>query len=349
LPDFVEALLIEIDLQKDFFQKNTTIETLYFGGGTPSLLIENQVDTILNSLYKNFSIKKDAEITLEANPDDLTLEKLQSFKQLGINRLSIGIQSFIDKELQLINRAHKAQEGRLAIQNAQQIGFNNISIDLIFNLPNQRLADFEYNLSQALHYQPQHISIYGLTIEPKTKLAHQIQSNKIQLPDEEIYTKQYELIQQTLSENGFEHYEISNFALPNYRSRHNSAYWQQKHYLGLGPSAHSFDNQQRIINIPNIHQYCNSLKNNQLPIHSTEILSNSDKANEIILTHLRTIEGLNLNALTPFISPKTLQNIIQTIQSKELSELCIFSNNTLQLTPNGKLFADFVTQKLISL
>ena len=292
LNDFVFALLKEIDLQKHYL--NQPVTTLYFGGGTPSLLPLESLDLILSSINKVYNTTGLIEITLEANPDDITIEKLQAWKQMGINRLSIGVQSFLNEDLLWMNRAHNAEQAQTCIQLAKQNGFLNITIDLIYGTPTLSDASWKHNLQMAAELQIPHLSCYALTVEPKTALDTMINQKKVQGVDAEKQAVHFDMLQQFAASAGYEQYEISNFAKDGFRSKHNSSYWHGVPYLGLGPSAHSFNGLSRQWNIANNALYIQSLRDGNVPFDK-ETLTTEQRLNEYIMTSLRTIEGINLS------------------------------------------------------
>lgn len=289
----VDALVQEIQLRKNFFGHREPLQTLYFGGGTPSVLHREELTRLMQALHDHFSFHPDTEITLEANPDDLNREYLSALKELGFNRLSIGIQSFREQDLQWMNRSHDRQQALDCTLEAAAAGFENISIDLIFGLPGLDLHDWESHLQQAVSLPIQHLSLYALTVEAQTALAHQVRQNEALIPDDPVFTEQFLLAHEYLEAQGFEHYELSNYARPGFRSRHNSAYWQGVPYLGLGPSAHSYDGQQRSWNLANNARYLKQLTQNQSPVESSEVLDSQSRYHEYIMTHLRKKEGID--------------------------------------------------------
>ncbi|MDX1545081.1 MAG: radical SAM family heme chaperone HemW, partial [Christiangramia sp.] len=259
----VEMLGRELVLRKNELDSEE-IETIYFGGGTPSLLNKEELDQIFQTVFENFKVTENAEITLEANPDDLTQEKLKMLSESPINRLSIGVQSFFEEDLQLMNRAHNSDEALSSLKHAKRY-FDNISIDLIYGIPGQTNAQWKENLQTALDLEIPHISSYALTVEPKTALEKFIEKGKIKAVDDEQYREQFEILVSTLTTNGFEHYEFSNFGKPGYHSRNNMAYWMGRTYLGIGPSAHSFDGNSRKWNISNNTLYIKAIEKDQIP------------------------------------------------------------------------------------
>ncbi len=341
----IQAMVQEAVLQKDYLQQES-IQTIYFGGGTPSLLSRAELDQLLDTLAKNYSLAPDMEITLEANPDDLSPAKLQSLKAAGINRLSIGIQSFQDRHLQFMNRAHTAGQAHSCMQDAREAGFRNISIDLIYAIPSPDHSIWQQDLATALELKPEHISSYCLTIEPQTAFGSWLKKGKLRAIDEEYAAQQFELLLKTLKEAGYEQYEISNFCLPGKYSRHNSSYWQQQQYLGLGPSAHSFNHKSRQFNISNNNLYIKAITGQQ-PFFELETLSRANRINEYLLTGLRTKWGCNLEYLK-----KELNYNIEEEQQRLLKELA--TNNyirresgSLVLTDAGKLLADEIVSQLM--
>ncbi|MEP2026753.1 MAG: radical SAM family heme chaperone HemW [Reichenbachiella sp.] len=343
--DLIDAILKEIELQRNYLE-GEIIETIYFGGGTPSLLSHKELTSILNLIHKNYSTDSSPEITLEANPDDLSVSKLRELKSAGINRLSIGIQSFNDDILRYFNRAHNAEMASSAIQEAQSLGFQNISIDLIFGAPDQSVEDLKIDLHQTLKYKTQHISIYGLTIEEDTVFGKWEKQNKLTPLNEEIAAAHLEVIMATLAQDGYTQYEISNFCLPGYESKHNSSYWHGKKYLGLGPAAHSYNGKERQFNVAHNIKYIKQLQSNILPA-SVEKLSAEDHINEAILTKIRLIDGLNYVELKEKLNYDLLALRKNEIAQFTNLEMLVIVGDFLRLTPKGKLLADFITEKLI--
>jgi oxygen-independent coproporphyrinogen III oxidase len=355
--DFIQALLKEIEFtagtsplpnhpnDSGGYLKDEQIETIYFGGGTPSLLSGEELNAILSQLHSHYKINPAAEITLEANPDDITIEKLTSWKREGINRLSIGIQSFFDEDLLWMNRAHNSRQSVSAIQMAQQQGFENITIDLIYGTPSLTDEKWKHNVDTAIQAGIPHLSCYGLTVEPSTALEKMIKDKRLADVSPEKQAHQYTLLMEWLEAAGYEHYEISNFARPGRRSRHNSAYWLSKSYLGLGPSAHSFNGLSRRWNIANNALYIQSINNNQLPVE-TENLTVNQQINEYLMTALRTIEGVNLNHLLNRFGSRISAHV-ETAARKYIKEGKMEADDEkLLLTREGKLFADGIAADL---
>jgi len=287
----IKGILKEIDQRADHW-KNHNFQTVYFGGGTPSYIESEDIKQILDKLSGTFKINPDAEITLEGNPDDLTEKKLYAYRKMGINRLSIGIQSFYDEDLKKLNRSHHARQAIESIKNAQKTGFNNITIDLIYGIPGLNDKKWNENIQTALDLNIPHISAYALTVEPQTALSYKISKGIYPQISEEQSARQFEILRKKLLENNFLHYEISNFAKKDFISKHNSGYWQNKAYLGLGPAAHSYVNNTRRWNIANNMLYLKKLDDNTY--FEKEILNKNDRYNEIIMTGLRTMWGVNL-------------------------------------------------------
>jgi len=342
--DFVSALLKEIKLQQQYLQ-HEIIETIYFGGGTPSLLTNDELRNFFSSLKNSFNISKDAEITLEANPDDVTVEKLKDWKNAGINRLSIGVQSFFDEDLQWMNRVHNAKQAAESITNAFAEGFNNISIDFIYGTPTLSDINWKKNIDKAIEYGIPHISCYALTVEPKTALAKMIERKKIGDVNQSDQARQFLLLMNWLRTAGYEHYEISNFAKPDYRSKHNSSYWQGKNYLGLGPSAHSYNGDFRQWNVANNVSYIESLKKDEL-IFEKEELTSTQKLNEYIMTSLRTTEGCDLNYVTNRFGIEQTDKLLESAKAHFKNSILIIDDSKIFLTDEGKLFADGIAADL---
>ena len=343
--DLIDAILKEIQLRHTYLGDDL-IETIYFGGGTPSLLNKSEIESILLTIKDNFRITNELEVTLEANPDDLIEDKLKELKQIGINRLSIGIQSFDNNMLSFFNRAHDAEMAEKSVLLAQQKGFDNISIDLIFGAPNQSNEQLLQDLSKAISLKTQHISIYGLTIEEETVFGKWEKQHRLTALDEDIAAKHLVTIMEKLTEADFTQYEISNFCQPGYHSKHNSSYWRNKKYLGIGPAAHSFNGTERSFNISHNIKYISQIKEGVLP-QTIEKLSSTDMVNDIILTQLRLAEGLNLNELENRWQIRLLQEKQTHIDQFEEMKMIEIEENFLRLTTKGKLLADFITEKLI--
>lgn len=350
----VDALTQEVALQRNFLPK-IPLDTIYFGGGTPSLLTESELARLLDSIHAHFTVSPNAEITLEANPDDLTAEKLAQFHLLGVNRLSIGIQSFDEGHLRHLHRLHNAAEGEASVQRAQDAGFENLSIDLIYAIgpshvgpshgPANSHAIWENDLQKASALAVPHISAYCLTIEPQTVFGSWLKKRKIQPIDDAFAARQFELLTEHLTAHGYEHYEISNFAQPGRYSRHNTSYWRQEPYLGLGPSAHSFDGATtRQANVSHNARYVEGIRRGEIPAE-TEHLSESDRVNEYLLTGLRTQWGCELKKLKAISEEGS--SLIHALTPSLIEKGWLVSQaGFLRLTPAGKLFADRVASEL---
>ncbi|HEX7844470.1 MAG TPA: radical SAM family heme chaperone HemW [Chitinophagaceae bacterium] len=337
--ELLAALLKEIELQKDYLA-GETIETIYFGGGTPSLCTNDEVRDMILKIRNSFSVSETVEITLEANPDDITEEKLVGWKAAGVNRLSIGVQSFFEEDLQWMNRAHNAKQAIDNLQLAKQ-HFDNITMDLIYGTPQLTNEKWKQNVEKAISLNIPHLSCYALTVEPKTPLQKMIEQHKSEDVNPDKQSEQFLLLMNWLEAAGYEHYEISNFAKPGWRSRHNSSYWQGAKYLGLGPSAHSFDGVSRQWNVANNSQYIDAINRGTIPFEK-EVLTEKQKLNEYIMTSLRTMEGLDLEK----ISTENRKVLKATAQKFIFSGLIVEENNRLVLTKEGKLLADGIAADL---
>ena len=339
----VDCIIKELELRKNDTQE--IIETIYFGGGTPSILTTIQIEQILKAVYNHYSVSEEAEVTIESNPDDIVEDKLQQWKWMGVNRLSIGIQSFREEDLLWMNRAHNAEQAFNCVKLAQANGFNNITIDLIYGVPNLSDEHWIQNIKTALSLNVPHISCYALTIEPKTALDKLIKTNKKEPVDADKQAAQFNILMDELNKAGFEHYEISNYALPGFRSKHNSSYWQGKHYIGIGPSAHSFNGSSRQWNVANNALYVQSINNNTLP-SEIEVLSINEQYNEFVMTTLRTIEGIDLYKLELHFGKEKLTQTLYEINKWIDRGLAIHQNNHIILTQQGKLMADGIASDL---
>jgi len=339
----VSAIIREIALRKDYLE-GAKINTIYFGGGTPSVLASAELEQILQEIYKCHTVDNQAEVTLEANPDDLSKDKLVAFKELGINRLSIGIQSFHETDLLWMNRSHNALQARQCIEQAMHLGLDDISIDLIFGSNTTTTKMWEENLLTAVSYQLPHLSCYGLTVEEGTALAHHIKTNKTGALNNKLGAEQFELTNQILCGHHYEHYEISNYALDNKYSKHNTNYWKQVPYLGIGPAAHSYDGIYRQWNIAHNKKYIDSLNDNELPA-TKEKLSKTDRFNEYLMTGLRAMWGCELKQLTLLNDnwPNLLTHELKQLQQDNLISL---TTNELRLTEEGKLVGDRIISQL---
>lgn len=343
--DMVAAMKKEIVLRKNELQ-NKSLSSLYFGGGTPSILSADEIKSLIDEVLKHFSFEKDIEITLEANPDDLNKEFLKGLSDSPVNRLSIGTQSFFEADLKLMNRAHTANEAEDSIKRAQDFGFENLSIDLIYGSPTSNLEIWKENLNKTIVLEVPHISSYALTVEPKTALENWISKGKVISPKEEEQNREFYYLSDFLKDHGFEHYEVSNFAKPGFYSRHNSSYWKYEEYLGIGPSAHSYNGSDvRSWNIANNQQYIKKL-NAHLPAKEEEILSAEDQFNEMIMIGLRTIWGVDLENLKGKFNDRILEHFQREIKQKLEEEILIIENNHLKIPEKHWFMADGIASDL---
>jgi oxygen-independent coproporphyrinogen-3 oxidase len=342
--DLVLAMGEELKLQTDYLESES-VNTIYFGGGTPSLLNRKELAYLLNLIHKIHDVHVNAEITLECNPDDLTDEKLADLKAAGVNRLSIGIQSFNDSMLKYLNRLHSADTAVSSFRRAREAGFANISIDLIYAIPGLSTPQWKNELATAVDLAPEHISAYTLTIEKKTAFGSWLAHGKIKPVDEALAAEQFEVLMSELTAAGFEHYEISNFAKPSFVSRHNSSYWGGETYLGIGPSAHSFNTRSRQYNVSNNLRYVRSIKAGTIPFE-TEVLRNEDRINEYILTTLRTSAGCNVEKLKNDFGYDLLKDHDRYLQQLKDHQLIQIQDHYLTLTKPGKLLADKISSDL---
>lgn len=345
--EMVEAINKELEHRKDYLKTNV-VNTIYFGGGTPSLLKDESLAAIFNCITKLFRLAPRPEITLEANPDDLTCEKLTFFKSLGISRLSIGIQTFNDTLLDFLNRANNSTQAKASVEMARTAGFDNISIDLIYAIPGQHNDIWLSDIQCALRLNPEHISGYALTIEEKTVFGKWQKSAKLKPVADDLAADQLYLLMDQLEANGYEHYEISNFARPGYYSQHNSNYWRQVYYLGVGPGAHSFNGISRQANIANNHIYIKKIREGSIPAE-IELLTRQNRINEYILTALRTGWGLDSKKLQEDFDYDVLGKNRQVLNRLEAAGYITVSNHIVRLTRPGKLLADKIAADLFEL
>jgi oxygen-independent coproporphyrinogen-3 oxidase len=342
--EMLHALLKEIFLQKNYLQ-GETIETIYFGGGTPSVLEPAEINQLIDAITRNHTVAAGAEITMEANPDDLGNQKLAGLRATPVNRFSIGIQSFFDEDLLWMNRVHRAAEAEASVKRAQDAGFENITVDLIYGYPLLSDTKWKHNLHKVFELQVPHISAYSMTVEPQTALAAFISKKKQPPMSEQQSAGQFILMTDAMQTNGFEQYEISNFCRPKHYSRHNSNYWKGVKYLGLGPSAHSFNGDTRQWNIANNAKYIASVLGETTVPAEVEILTETNRLNEYIMTSLRTIWGLNLDKLNTIAkgsAPELLKAACTYLEEGSILQ----SDNKLTLTSQGKLYADKIAAAL---
>ena len=344
--EMVLALAKEIALRKDEFQ-HEIVETIYFGGGTPSILEIADIRLLIDAVYQNYSVIENPEITVEANPDDLTETRITELSNNRINRLSIGIQSFFEDDLKLMNRAHNSGEAKKCLEIATQY-FDNISIDLIYGVPGMSNEKWLQNVETALSFNVPHISSYALTVEPKTALHTFIQKGIIPPPDDEVAQQHFHLLVDKLDENGFIHYELSNFGKEKYFSKNNSSYWLGKKYIGIGPSAHSYDGISRSWNVSNNALYLKSISENQLP-SETETLTKTDRYNEYVMTGLRTIWGISLDRIEGEFGKTYLDYLNQQAAKYIEDHLLFVDENILRTTKSGKFLSDGIASDLFLL
>lgn len=340
----IDSISKELEIQKSYLN-HETIDTIYFGGGTPSILTSGEIEKLLISIRRFYTINLSPEITLEANPDDLSKEKLNDLKTLGINRLSIGIQSFHDKTLEFLHRAHNSKDAIRCVEDARKVGFDNISLDLIFSIPGQTIADLKEDLNLALTLNPEHISVYSLTIEEKTVFGNWAKKGKFQALTDERSAQQFDFLISKLEDNAYEQYEISNFCRDEKYAIHNTAYWKNINYLGVGPGAHSFNGTNRQYNISNNHSYMKSIEKGEIPFTIDELDSKA-LANEFLLTSLRTKWGCDLNKLKSLFGYDIIQVQKNKIDQFKKEELILIEKNIIYLSRKGKFLADEIISEL---
>ena len=340
--DMVNAIRQEIRLRKQ--DAKLPVETIYFGGGTPSVLITQQLRVLLGEVYNQFEVIDNPEITLEANPDDLSSAYILAIQNLGVNRLSIGVQSFLDDELTLMNRAHNASQALSSVERAKKV-FDNVSIDLLFGNPNTTLDDWKRNLDRALQLEVPHISSYALTLEPKTALERFVDKGLVSIIDESVVEAQFHHLVDTLTQAGYDHYELSSFGKPGYHSQNNMGYWQGKTYLGIGPSAHGFDGNQRYWNVSNNASYMQQITKGELP-QTIEKLSVVDRFNESIMVGLRASWGVSLQAMENALGLRYRQHLEDQAKRFVDEGILHIDNNALKTTPKGAFLADGISADL---
>ncbi|MEO8516196.1 MAG: radical SAM family heme chaperone HemW [Flavobacterium sp.] len=341
--EMVLALAKELQLRKKEFE-NEAVETIYFGGGTPSILSSADIELLIDAVYSHYEVSENPEITVEANPDDLSSERIEELVNSPVNRLSIGVQSFFEEDLKLMNRAHSSAEAKKCLEMASKY-FDNISVDLIYGIPGLTNERWEENIQTVLDLNIPHISSYALTVEPKTALQKFIKEGIIPQPDDAVAHEQFLMLVDTLEANGFSHYELSNFGKENYLSKNNSAYWLGKKYLGIGPSAHSYDGVNRSWNVANNTIYIQSLAEDKLP-NETEILTETDRYNEYVMTGLRTIWGVSLDRIKSDFGQNHLDYLLQNAQRYLDDGKLVVENNILRTTKKGKFFCDGIASDL---
>ena len=338
---------IEHEIAQKARLSNEKISTIYFGGGTPSILDVKQINSIINKIYQEFKVEENAEITLEANPDDLKINKVIDLSKTKINRLSIGVQSFIDRELKSMNRAHDSKKAMKSLELSKKY-FDNISIDLIYGVPDSTLETWAYNLELTMGFDVNHVSTYALTIEPKTALESFVRKLIVDMPKEGLIYKQYNLINEKLEPRGFINYEVCSFAKENFFSKNNSAYWLRKKYIGIGPSAHSFDGKSRSWNISNNKKYVEHI-NDGRSYHKREELTTIDQYNEYVMTGFRTIWGVSTEFLETNFNLKFKHYFIEKIQKHIDQKNIILNDNVYTTTKKGRFLADGIASDLFLL
>ncbi len=342
-PNLVEALIKEIKQKKELLKDE--ISTIYFGGGTPSLLNIKELNDILNAIHQNYNVSKTAEFTFECNPDDLTQQKLSDLRGAGVNRLSIGTQSFFDEDLLFFNRAHNSEQAERSIKLSQDLGFDNITIDLIYNTPTLTMDKWEQNLNKMIALNVPHLSAYTLTVEPNTLLHHQVKTQQTSLPSDEEAIAQFKLLMQLTKESGLTQYEVSNFGKEGYYSKHNSNYWKGIEYLGIGPSAHSFYDNKRSWNVSNNTKYIKALQNDD-PFCEEETIDSKTAYNEYVLTRLRTIWGIDLNFVSANFDEKINKHFNKELTKYLKTPYLKVSKNIITLTQEGIFIADKISSDL---
>jgi len=340
--EMIQALAEEIVMRKN--EVEDEVETIYFGGGTPSVLSTTEINFLIDVVYQNYNVIENPEITLEANPDDLSLEKIKELANSKINRLSIGIQSFFEDDLQMMNRAHNANQAMFCLEETTKY-FDNISVDLIYGIPNMPNEKWMRNIETALSFKIPHISSYALTVEPKTALFKLIEKGEIDKPKDEVAENHFFILVEKLKENEFVHYELSNFGKEGYFSKNNTSYWSGKKYIGIGPSAHSYDGTQRSWNIANNSLYIKGIQNNVMP-NEVEKLMVHDRYNEYIMTGLRTMWGVSLDRIQSEFGQKYYDYLIKTSEKLIANQLLQINGQKLTVTQKGKFLSDGIASEL---
>ncbi|TCD12583.1 radical SAM family heme chaperone HemW [Pedobacter frigidisoli] len=341
--EMVEAICKEIKMKKD--RISGQVGSIYFGGGTPSILSQAALQKIFDAIIQTFSVDGNAEITIETNPDDLTAQKLKELKKLPVNRFSVGIQSFFNEDLIWMNRAHNADEAENCIKRSQDAGFENLTLDLIYGYPLLTDTKWLSNIDKAIDLQVPHISAYALTVEPRTALAHAIKNKKQSPVNDNQSAAQFVILMDKLTKAGFEHYEISNFANPGCYAVHNTNYWKGVNYIGIGPSAHGFDGQNRYMNPANNSIYIEKIESNKLP-EIVEELSLNDRFNEYMMTSLRTMWGTDLQKIKADFGKDFLEETQHNLRSFEDKDWLMIDGDNIKLSQSGKLFADHIASEL---
>ncbi|MDA8885970.1 radical SAM family heme chaperone HemW [Bacteroidia bacterium] len=344
--DILQAINTELVRRRSFIG-DEQVETIYFGGGTPSVLLGSELDQIMTSINRLYSVAENAEITFECNPDDLTLEYLKVLKKAGINRLSLGIQSFNDEHLEWMNRSHTNDQSLQCIQDASGLGFKDINIDLIYGIPQLSEDEWKDTIELALALPVNHLSAYSLTMEENTPYNKLVKQQKYQKPDDDLASVHFEVMVNAVEKAGWEHYEVSNFCKAGNYSKHNTAYWQNKKYLGIGPSAHSFDGVNRSWNVSSNVQYLEKIESNLEP-YKTELLTNEDRLNETLLTGIRTKWGVDLVELRSEYKYNLMELFPVMIAEWQLKEWVVIEEENFRLSSQGLLFADYIASELFS-
>ena len=343
----LEAMLVELDLRKQELPSESIINSIYFGGGTPSLLSSDDIKSLIERVNAHYIISDDVEITLEMNPDDYRTNYLEELKLVGVNRLSVGIQSFHEEELKLMNRAHNSEEAFRILEKID-ILFDNFSLDLIYGLPKSNLKSWKKNIEYALQFNPKHISSYLLTVEPKTVLNHQVEKNEVKVLGEEGVLAQFNYLVNSLEKEGFDHYELSSFGKPGFRSVNNSAYWSGKSYLGIGPSAHSFDGLTRSWNVSNNNKYLKGMSSKE-PLIEREVLTKADRYNEYLMTGLRTENGVSLGYVNENFGSHFKELLEKEVQVQIASQVLFWDGDTLKVARESMLLVDGIASNLFLL
>lgn len=342
----ISAIQQELALRRSFFTEETRLQSVYFGGGTPSVLSPLEVAGLIQTIQSFWGIAAGAEITLEGNPDDLSVDYIRGLRNAGINRISIGVQSFKESDLTELNRSHDASQALQALEICRQGGISNVTMDLIFGLPGSSLEGWAENLQQLLAIRPAHASIYSLTVEEKTALAHQIRTGNVSVPDDEAYEAQFRLAHALMTEAGYEHYELSNYALPGHRAQHNAAYWDGEPYLGVGPSAHSYDGQRRSWNIAHNQRFLDALASGRSAIQGQETLSLTDQYHEYLMLGLRTLQGIDQQVIKKQYLPDWHERFGEVLEKWKASGALIETDSILSLSPEGWFLSDHIAADL---
>ncbi len=338
----VDAISLELSLKSNGFSE--TIDSIYFGGGTPSLLDINDFETLLNKIHKKYSISESVEITVECNPDDIYENKLIELKKMSINRLSIGVQSFVDEELKLMNRSHDSSIALKSISKSKNL-FENISIDLMYGLPNSNFKNWEFNLNTIDQFNLNHISAYAITVEPKTALESYVKKQLIKMPDDDFVHSQFNLLYDFFTNKNYINYELNSFSKDNYFSKNNSSYWLRKQYIGVGPSAHSYNGYERSWNVSNNKKYIDDIKNKIL-FSGKETLSKVDRYNEYLMTGLRTVWGVSLDLLESDFGEKFKNHFLENSREYINSDLIVENNGVYTTTKTGKFLSDGIASNM---